>query len=1175
MVCANCGWSNAPERKFCGECGAPLAQTCAACGAANAVGVKFCGECGSQLGPGRHLSPVGSLRPAELSAAPARPETTIVAELRLVSVLFADLVGFTARSEALDPEEVRELLSNYFDVCRGVIDRYGGTVEKFIGDAVMAVWGAPAATEDDAERAVRAALDLVAAVTALGAEVGAPELRARAGVLTGEAAVTLGATGQGMVAGDLVNTASRLQAAAEPGTVLVGETTMHAAGQAIAFASLPPLTLKGKEEPVPVWQAQRVVAQRRGVGRSERAEPPFVGREEELRLLKELLHATARDQRVRLVSVTGLAGIGKSRLAWEFRKYVDGLSADVYWQQGRSPSYGEGIAFWALGEMVRMRANITEGEDPSLARAKLTASVAEFVPDPEERRWVEQALAYLLGLADAPAGDREELFSAWRTFFERIADRGPTVLVFEDLQWADPGLIDFIESIVEWSRTRALFVLTLSRPELLQRRPTWGAGQRSFTALHLEPLAPEAMAALLRGFVAGLPEAVVEQVLQRAEGVPLYAVETIRMLVDQGQLVERDGVLIVTGTLGILEIPDTLHALIASRLDGVAPEERALLQDAAVLGQSFAVPALAAVSGRDPSALATPLRDLVRKELLAPITDPRSPERGHYTFVQGLIREVAYGTLAKPERRAKHVAAAGYFEGLDDEELVGVVATHYTEAQRATTEGPERDALAARARDWLTQAGRRALALGSSEQALVYLEQALALTQDPAERAALLDTAGDAAYRADAFERAVEHFDAAIANHKRAGDVDAAARSAARLADVLGGGMQRVAEGVARAEQALAELGDGGSERAQADLAAILALLQSAWGGAPEPALAWAEKACTLAERLDDTELLGRAIGAKSATMYRLGRHREAVMLARGRMALAEAGGSLLAQAEASLYVSIFVLDEDPHESIRVQLEAAELARRAGARGLETVSLLNAAEGAVGLGQWDDARAALDALRQRELSTPRRIQLELCESLLAAFSGDASLAVSLLDATADTAQNENVVARSNYHLMRANVHLAADELETAYRHATASLEAEPSGINSPAALAIQMRAALWLGDATRSRETLSGMQGFRGGWMAAVRLTGAAGLAAVEGRHEDAAVAYGRAFEAWRALDSPLDLALCALDRAVLRGSRPAAGGEDEEAREIFTRIGATPFLARLDRAGAAARKVG
>ena len=324
------------------------------------------------------------------------------------------------------------------------------------------------------------------------------------------------------------------------------------------------------------------------------------------------------------MSATGLAGIGKSRLAWEFLKYVDGLAATVYWQQGRSPSYGEGITFWALGEMVRMRAGITEGEDPSEARAKLAASVGEFVSEPEERRWVEQALGSLLGLADAPGGDREELFSAWRTFFERIAERGPTVLVFEDLQWADPGLIDFIESIVEWSRTRAIFVLTLSRPELLQRRPTWGAGQRSFTALHLEPLAPGAMAALLRGFVAGLPERVVEQVLQRAEGVPLYAVETIRMMVDRGQLAERDGVLTVTGTLGALEIPDTLHALIASRLDGVSPVERSLLQDAAVLGQSCSISALAAVSGRDPAALATPLRDLVRKELLALDTDPRS-----------------------------------------------------------------------------------------------------------------------------------------------------------------------------------------------------------------------------------------------------------------------------------------------------------------------------------------------------------------------------------------------------------------------------------------------------------------------------------------------------------------------------------------------------------------------
>ena len=1170
MVCSNCGAATLPGDEFCDECGVAVAGGCASCGFVNRLEAKFCRKCGAALGAeGTRLT-----RTATLSDAPAHPSTAVVAEIRLVSVLFADLVGFTALSESRDPEEVRELLSRYFDVCRGLIERYGGTIEKFIGDAVMAVWGAPVATEDDAERAVRSALELVAAVASLGAEVGAPDLRARAGVLTGDAAVTVGATGQGMVAGDLVNTASRLQAAASPSSVLVGEATMRAASRAIAFTALDPLTLKGKAEPVAVWRAERVVAQRRGIGRSERAEPPFVGREEELRLLKELLHATMREQRVRLVSVTGLAGIGKSRLAWEFLKYVDGLAATIYWQQGRSPSYGEGITFWALGEMVRMRAGITEGEDPSHARAKLAASVSEFVSEPEERRWVDQALASLLGLADAPGSDREELFSAWRTFFERIAERGPTVLVFEDLQWADAGLIDFIESIVEWSRTRAIFVLTLSRPELLERRPTWGAGQRSFTALHLEPLAPVAMAALLHGFVAGLPAAVVEQVLQRAEGVPLYAVETIRMLVDRGQLIECDGALSVTGTLGALEIPDTLHALIASRLDGVPPEERSLLQNAAVLGQSFSIPALAAVSGLEPAALTASLRDLVRKELLVLVTDPRSPERGQYGFVQGLIREVAYGTLAKSERRAKHVAAAGYFERLDDEELVGVVATHYAEAQRATVEGPERDALASQAREWLTLAGRRALALGSPEQALTYVEQALTLTHDLAERAALLDIGGDAAFRTDAFERSVAHYEAAISAHKSAGDADAAGRSTARLAQVLGDGMERVADAIARAQPVLTELGERGNERARADLAATLASLRSS-SGASDQALAWAETACTLAERLDDTELLGRAIGAKSAVLFNVGRHLEAVMLARGRMALAESAGSLVEQALATMYVSLFVGDEDPHEASRLQLESAELARRAGARSLETVNLLNAAEGATNLGQWDDARAALIALRQRDLPSPRQTQLELCEAVLAALGGDTALAFERLEATAGADGTEDVTARANNHRARAAVHLAADDLETAYRHASSALAAEPSGINSAAALAIQLRAALWLRDAGRAHEALARMQGLRGRWMAAVRLTAEAGLAALEGQHDQTATAYTRALDAWRAIDSPLDLALCALDRAILRRPGPSPEGEDDEAREIFTRIGATPFLTRLDRRAATVSKAG
>ena len=385
---------------------------CPTCGTANSPTVKFCGECGTAL---------TASGPAQLTPPGAAP----TAERRLVSVLFADLVGFTTLSESRDPEEVRELLSRYFDTCRRLIELYGGIVEKFIGDAVMAVWGTPTATEDDAERAVRAALDLIAAVSALGDEVGAPELAARAGVLTGEAAVTLGAQGQGMVAGDLVNTAARIQSAADPGTVFVGEATKRSSEASIAYASAGTHALKGKDESVPLWRALRVTAGRGGALKSAGLEPPFVGRDRELRLVKELFHATADEQRAHLVSVTGIAGIGKSRLGWEFFKYMDGLEEGVWWHRGRCLAYGEGVAFWALAEMVRMRAGIVEGEDPASAREKVRTSLDAFVVDDEERRFVEPRILHLLGLEEGPARAKEELFGAWRVFFERMAEQGP------------------------------------------------------------------------------------------------------------------------------------------------------------------------------------------------------------------------------------------------------------------------------------------------------------------------------------------------------------------------------------------------------------------------------------------------------------------------------------------------------------------------------------------------------------------------------------------------------------------------------------------------------------------------------------------------------------------------------------------------------------------------------
>ena len=662
-------------------------------------------------------------------------------------------MGFTTIAEGRDAEHVRELLSLYFDLASEIIRRYGGTVEKFIGDAVMAIWGAPTAHEDDAERAVRAALDLVAAIPSLGATIGG-DLQARAGVLSGEAAVTVGATNQGLVAGDLVNTASRLQSVAQPGTVLVGETTRDAAAGAIAFAPAGESLLKGKSAPVAAFRALRVVAKARGVGRSDALEPPFVGRDVEFRLVRDAFHATARDRRARLVSITGEAGVGKSRLAWEFSKYTDGLADQLFWHEGRSPAYGEGISFWALGEMARKRCGLVEADDEPTTRQRIEATLADHVPDPAERGQVEAALLALLGLAEAPPGGREPLFTGWRTFFERLASVDPVVLLFEDIQWADDGLLDFIDSLLEWSQSYPILVLTLSRPELLDRRPTWGAS-RNATSLPLGPLADEAMRALLAGLVPGIPDPAARTILERAGGMPLYAVETVRMLVAEGRLeAAGDGTYRATGTLDAIEVPASLHALIAARLDALPAHDRALLQDASVLGQTFSVAALGAIATDEAATLEPRLRSLVARDLLSLDTDPRSPERGQYGFVQALTREVAYSTLSMRDRRARHLAAARYFETLGDEELAGALATHYFAAYEAAAEGPEAHALAGQARIALRAAGERARALGSLEQAITFFENAGRLPGAETEQLALLETAADIGMESSRYARA-------------------------------------------------------------------------------------------------------------------------------------------------------------------------------------------------------------------------------------------------------------------------------------------------------------------------------------------------------------------------------------------------------------------------------------
>jgi class 3 adenylate cyclase len=508
-------------------------------------------------------------------------------------VLFADLVGFTTLSEHRDPEEVRELLSRYFDRCRTLIERYGGTIEKFIGDAVMAVWGTPVAREDDPERAVRAGLALTQAIALLGEEVGMPELRVRAGVLTGNAAVEVGAEGEGMVLGDTVNTAARLQSLATPGTVLVDDVTRRSTEAAIAYEDAGTHEVKGREQPVRAWTALRVVAGVGGALRGAGLEAPLVGRDRELQTIIEISEESAAASQARQVTVIGEAGSGKTRLLWEFFKYLDGIERVVRWHQGRCLSYGEGVAYWALAEMVRARAGIVEEEDAPSAREKLRATVAEFVPDERERRLVEPRLAHLLGLEQRTASDRADLFSGWRLFFERLSEQAPVILAFEDLQWADSGLLDFIDYLLEWSAERPLLVLALGRPELVDARPAWRS-----EAMLLEPLPDGAMREALEGLVPGLPEDLLARIVSRAEGVPLYAVETVRMLLDRGLLSQEGSRYVLTGDVGELDVPETLHALAAARLDGLTTAERAVLQDASVYGQSFMPAGVAALSNQ-------------------------------------------------------------------------------------------------------------------------------------------------------------------------------------------------------------------------------------------------------------------------------------------------------------------------------------------------------------------------------------------------------------------------------------------------------------------------------------------------------------------------------------------------------------------------------------------------
>jgi class 3 adenylate cyclase len=1115
-----------------------------------------------------------------------------VAERRLCSVLFCDVVGFTPLSEARDPEAVRELLSRYFGVARTVISRYGGVVEKFIGDAVMAVWGTPTATEGDAERAVRAALDLVSAVQALGAETGVPGLAARAGVVTGEVAVTLGAVGEGMVAGDAVNTAARVQAAAEPGQVLTDGATQRLAGSAVGFADAGEHQLKGKAEPQRLWRATRVVSAVGGAQRVDGLEAPLTGRDAELRTIRELYHAAA-DRRVpRLVLVSGPAGVGKSRLGWEFEKYADGLAAGLWWHRGRCLSYGEGVAFWALAEIVRRRLGIAEEDLAEAAAVKLTAGLDRFVADPDERAYVGVRLGRLLGVAFGPDGvgvsgaalSREELFAGWRLFFERLAAVRPVVLLVEDAQYADSGLLDFLDHLIDWVRDLPVYVLVFARPELGQARPGFGAG-RNRSTLTLDPLDPVSMDKLVDALVPGMPAAARSAISGQAQGVPLFAVETVRSLIDRDIVQPVDGVYRLTGDIGELAVPDSLHALLAARLDALDPEVRRLVADAAVLGSTFPAEALIAVSGQGEPAVRAALADLVRREVLTVSADPLSPERGSYQFAQEMLRQVAYDTLSRRDRKTRHLAVAAHLRAAfagGGEEMADVIARHYLDALRAIPDDPDTAQIRGQAIAALIRAAERAERTGAPAPASYAAAAELTLT-DAADGAAhpgdgvpdagvLWERAAQAAIITADYAAAIQYADRAHDYYLQRGQARAAARAEAIAGSALRR-WRRHAEARERLTAALEVL------RADPDTDTVSALNELAtvevFAGSPD------------GDRLTTEALiLGQALGVGPEHVGGLlltrafylsffeQRRAEGIAYMRESVRLATQAGDTMSLGRALVNLSDALAVTDPAAAAEAARTAIGHLRRVGNRGPLAFAIGNLAVAMLMLGEWDAAEAELTQAMDSDGLADDDF-LACYRGWLAGLRGDADTAGTILAELRDLRASEDVQDKALISMVEAFTAATRHQPADALRHAAAALShADALGISGESlrwAWPLAARAAFELQDASAARDLLALLDSHPPGHIAPVlraeRDLARARLAAGDA-DQGASAAFAAAIVSLREQSTPYHLAYGLLDYAghlTRQGDAEAAALAIEEARTIGRRLRCQPLLDRAN----------
>ncbi|HEV7844778.1 MAG TPA: adenylate/guanylate cyclase domain-containing protein, partial [Thermoleophilaceae bacterium] len=906
------------------SCGAPLARRCPTCGTTAPGEARFCMNCGASLDDG-----AAAPAPAAPPGAPSTPPE----ERRQVTVLFADLSGYTAFAERMDPEAVKSLVDRALMRLGQEVERYGGTVDKYIGDNVMALFGAPVAHEDDAERAVRAGLGMQAAMGDVNE--GLPDgvhFALRVGVNTGE--VLAGAVGSAYtVIGDTVNVASRLQSVARPGSVTVGARTMRATETAVQYEELTPLDLKGKAEPVPAWEAVGLIAQH-AVGRVAAAnESPLTGRQQELGALEAIYGRVVQEGTSHLVTVVGEAGVGKSRLLREFERRLAEHPSRPTVRTGRSLPYGSGIVFWALGEVLRAECGIVESDSSEEAWQKLRSYVGELVGEQDDYSDREAALIGRLLGVDVPAElvpdeedperMREAFLAALRRGIEAMAARRPLVIAFEDIHWADDGMLDAIEHLAQWVRA-PLMLVCLARDELLDRRPSWGGGRRSATQMMLSPLSDEHSRALVRAL---LPEGheVVPAVAERSGGNPLFAEEMARRIVEEG-------------TIEAGELPDTVQAVLAARLDSLEPFERRLVQQASVVGRTFPEEALVSLARSEGRDLGQALVSLQEKDILGPASDgPLIGER-ELAFKHVLIRDVAYGMLPKAVRSRKHFEVGAFLEERArdrTDEFAALLAEHYGRAAALGRESgvppQELDAMRARALRFLEEAGDTAALLYANREAAAHFRHARSICpQDAREDSVRIgEKLGDVSLRLGRVDEAIGVWSDSLDWHRGQEDLERVADLHRKIGAALSHKGERKAA-IEHYQKGINLLKDGPPR-----IELVRLYEEAAWlylhTGDNMLAIYASEKALRLAERLDETRSASRAHGIFGRVFGRIGDTEKArqnleraVELARG----SDDNETILALS--ALGRQLEISEADVTGARAVYQEALELAEQVG-----------------------------------------------------------------------------------------------------------------------------------------------------------------------------------------------------------------------------------------------------